>query len=388
MWGLRAARVFDGEVLHSGHPLVLVDGTRIAGLDLSGARPSADLDVVDLGDVTIMPGLIDSHVHLAFDSAADSVIDQIQAADDEELLRLMGENARRALRAGITTVRDLGDRNGLALRLRETSPGPEILAAGAPLTRRGGHCWFLGGEADDVAELRKAVADRVASGADVIKVMATGGTMTPGFRPDESQYDLAALRAVVEAAHEAGLPVTAHAHGAGGIAHAVRAAVDGIEHAFFIKGREFAPDWTVVAAMAESGVVVSTTSARLPAEYSPIHLTVRENFARMRREGVRLVCSSDAGVGRFKPHDCLPHGVIEFAALIGHTNTEALQAATTAAAEFCRVADRKGRIATGFDADLLAVGGDPVRDLRALLDVRAVYRAGVSTPTRTDPGAR
>src|SRR2546421_4615668 len=145
-WGLRAARLFDGEVFHAGAPLVVVSGGRISGVDLAAGGVSAGLPIVDLGDVTLLPGLIDAHVHLAFDPAGDAVT-QMQADPDEVLLQRMHRHAQAALRAGITTVRDLGDRSYLASVLRERcradpQAGPEILLAGPPITRSGGPCWL------------------------------------------------------------------------------------------------------------------------------------------------------------------------------------------------------------------------------------------------------
>ncbi|GGM79163.1 hypothetical protein GCM10012275_57210 [Longimycelium tulufanense] len=385
MWGLRAARLFDGVTLRPGRPLVVIRAGRIVDVDLSGIRPSADLHVVDLGDVTLLPGLVDSHVHLAFDPHGHP-FEQLRQEDDATVLDRMRTHARQALRAGITTVRDLGDRNYLGLSLRAeyesgADVGPELLLAGPPITRTGGHCWFLGGEADGVDGVRAAVAERVARGMDAIKVMATGGVLTPGWSPFESQYGLAELRAVVETAHEAGRPVCAHAHSGGGIADAVAAGVDVIEHGFFLRlhdGQGDAePDWRTVAAMVEAGVLVSTTTARRPEEKMPALVAkVRDNFGKMQREGLRLVCSSDAGVGPLKTHDCLPYGVIDFGALLGFAHAEAIAAATSVAAQACGVADRKGRVAPGYDADVLAVAGNPLERLEALLEVRAVFRAG------------
>src|SRR5215468_9675907 len=379
-WGLRAGRLFDGEVFHVGAPLVVVCGGRISGVDLAGSGVSPGLPIVDLGDVTLLPGLIDAHVHLAFDPAGD-VVTQMQADPDEVLLQRMHLHAQAALRAGITTVRDLGDRSYLALVLRERcwadpKAGPEILVAGPPITRSGGHCWFLGGQADTPEELAAAVAERAARGVDVVKVMATGGRITPGCQPYQSQYGRSELQLIADAAHRAGVAVTAHAHANPGIADAVAAGVDGIEHCFFRTEQGISLDLQTVAALAETGVYVSTTTARPPGPLPADSIQARENFARMHRAGVRLVCSSDAGVAPFKPHDCLPHGVIEFGARLGFTSAQALASATSLAAQACAAGDRKGRIAPGYDADLLAVAGNPAADLDAILHPTAIYRAG------------
>ncbi|MGW7579437.1 amidohydrolase family protein, partial [Streptomyces sp. NPDC054765] len=359
--------------------------SRIAGVDMTGAPPSADLRVLDLGDATLLPGLIDSHVHLAFDP--DDKSKQAMADEDADTtLARMHVHAGQQLRAGVTTVRDLGDRHFLAISLRDhyragREAGPEVLAAGPPITRTRGHCWFLGGEADGMAAVEAAVEERIARGADVVKIMATGGVITPGWGPHQSQYTRDELAAVTRAAHAHGRPVTAHAHGRKGMADAVAAGVDGIEHASFFTEDGVEPDWKTVAAVVEAGIFIGATEAWLPtgSMVAP-HMAKRveqrsANFARMHREGARLVCCSDAGAGPRKPHGVLPHGIIHLGSL-GLTNTEALASATTLAAQACRLADRKGRIAVGYDADLIAVADNPLHHLETLLDIRAVIRAG------------
>jgi imidazolonepropionase-like amidohydrolase len=382
LWGIRARCLFDGNAFVPGIPLVLVRQGRIVDIDLSGASPSAELPVVDLGAVTLLPGLVDAHTHLAFDPLGNPV-EQLQTDSDEVVLDRMRRHARQALQAGVTTVRDLGDRGYLSLIVRsecasQVEAGPAILASGPPITSPRGHCWFLGGEAAGVTGVRAAVAQRVARGVDVVKVMATGGGTTPGTQSHLPQYTVDELCAVVTTAHEKGKWVTAHAHGGGGIAAAVAAGVDGIEHGTFLTPTGAEPEWATVAAMAAAGVFMGVTAARMPdgAPPPPRVLTARECLPRMHREGVRLVCSSDAGVVSSKPHDCLPHGVAEFAAFAELSCTQALATVTSVAAQSCGVGDRKGRIAVGYDADFLAVGGDLSHDLTALSDVRAVFRCG------------
>jgi imidazolonepropionase-like amidohydrolase len=333
----------------------------------------------------LLPGLVDSHVHLAFDPE-ERTKQAMATQDDATIAARMRRHARQQLQAGVTTVRDLGDRGYLALSLRDTAVHephalPQIVAAGPPITRVGGHCWFLGGEADDVAGVRAAVAERVARGVDLIKIMATGGAITPGWLPHESQYTVDELVAATEAAHTSGKPITAHAHGTEGIARAVAAGVDGIEHCSFFTEDGVQPDWGTVAAMADAGVFVGATEAWL-AEGLMLapHLAERlerrsRNFARMRDAGVRMVCCSDAGAGPRKPHGVLPHGVVHFGGM-GWTNTEAITSVTVLAAEACGLAARKGRIDVGRDADLLAVAGNPLERLEDLFRVRAVWRAG------------
>ncbi|RSO03257.1 amidohydrolase [Streptomyces sp. WAC 06783] len=392
IWAIRAARLFDGHALRAGRPLVLIEGSRIAGVDMTGAAPSADLRVVDLGDATLLPGLIDSHVHLAFDPD-DRSKEAMADEDDHTTLTRMRRHAGQHLRAGVTTVRDLGDRRFLALSLRDhytagNETGPEIVAAGPPITRTRGHCWFLGGEADGVAAVEAAVEERIARGVDVVKVMATGGVTTPGWGPHQSQYSLDELAAVTRTAHAHGKAVTAHAHGRQGMADAVAAGVDGLEHASFFTEDGVEPDWKTVAAVVEAGIFIGATEAWLPtgAMVAP-HMAERvvqraANFARMHREGARLVCCSDAGAGPRKPHGVLPYGIIHFGSL-GLTHAEALASATSLAAQACGLAHRKGRIAVGYDADLIAVPGNPLQHLETLLDIRTVIRAGTIVSGRT-----
>jgi imidazolonepropionase-like amidohydrolase len=383
---LRAARLFDGvnsRVLE--RPLVMIDDGRITAVEGERIEPPRDAELVDLGDVTLLPGLIDAHLHLGFDASLKPVAQMI-ADDDATLLLRMRLAAQRALAAGITTVRDLGDRNYLGATLRDwfragNEPGPEIIAAGPPITVTGGHCHFMGGEADGELEVRRAVRARVKAGVDVIKLMATGGHMTPGTNPSLPQYSVAEIAAAVEEAHRLGRKLTAHAHGPLGIAAAVDAGVDGLEHCSFRVpgGREPRPE--LVERIAERHIAVCPTVGSKPSgsDANSIARQLAESFApileHMHRAGVRLVAGTDAGISPAKPHDVLPLGIAVLAQA-GLSNAEALRAATSVAAEALGVGERKGALQKGKDADLLAVGGDPTIDLAALLDVRAVFRAG------------
>jgi imidazolonepropionase-like amidohydrolase len=384
MLEIRGARLFDGETMVTNDPVLLVDGGKIAAT-ANGQPPADATDVIDLGDVTLLPGLIDTHVHLAFDASPDAV-DRLTSSTDDELLARMRDAASATLAAGVTTVRDLGDRNYLAVDLRDelaTDPtqGPEILAAGPPITTRKGHCWFLGGEADGVEGMRAAVRSHAERGVDVVKVMASGGELTEGSHAHLSQYGLAELRAAVDEAHLAGLPVTAHAHAGQAIADAVAAGFDSIEHCSFMTedGVEVLPE--VVNQVARAGVAVSATLGIRSVMQPPPNIAARiqgfiAGLRQLSEAGVEIVCGTDAGIGPPKPHGILPDAVRMLVEHIGWPTTDALRAVTSVAAHVCRVGDRKGRLAPGFDADILAVAGDPLTDPAALLDVRAVFRAG------------
>jgi imidazolonepropionase-like amidohydrolase len=381
---VRASRMFDGDRCF-GPSMVLIGGGRIVDVDTTGAAPPPHAEVLQLGrDVCLLPGLIDAHVHLALDASAD-VVAGLDAVDNGQLLAQMAKAAGQALRAGITTVRDLGDRSFLAVRLREQfdpcDPGPQIVASGPPITTRGGHCHFLGGVATGASELRAAVRERAERGCEVVKVMVSGGHLTPGSTPHESQYDLADLRLIVAEAHRLGLSTAAHVQGPRSVADAVRAGFDTLEHVTFVTDEGVAADPATIAAIVGSGAVVSATVGEVPGVGDlPIAIASRleiviESWARLHRDGARIVPGTDAGIRRSKPHDVLPYGLAALSGL-GMTNLEALRAATTVAAGACGLTGRKGQLIRGADADLLAVTGDPLRDIRALHDVVAVIRAG------------
>lgn len=364
---------------------VLIDGGRITAVRPRREKDPRD-DTIAFGEATILPGLIDIHQHLAFD-ASTNVVDHLQADSDTTLLLRMRLAAQRALGVGITTIRDLGDRNYLALTLRDwfaegLEPGPRILASGPPLTVSGGHCWFLGGEADGAEGLREAVRTHAARGVDLIKVMGTGGNLTPTLGPHESQYGLDEMRAVVDEAHAHGLPVAVHAHGGQGVADAVAAGADSIEHCTFFSADGVEADPSIVEALIASGRTVSATAAMLPGNAQGVpamaqrFVAIRANMTAIYQAGARLVCSSDAGVVPSKPHHVLPYGVAEFLPSIGMSNAEAIANVTRVAAEACGIGPVTGTVEPGKEADLLVVAGNPLEDIHAIHRVIAVFARG------------
>lgn len=380
MLALRAGRLFDGRRLLDP-PIVLIEGDVIVA---AGAAAPATADVVELGErSTLLPGLIDFHQHLCFDCRG-SLEEQVIGVTDDELQDRARGAAQRALAGGVTTLRDLGDRGWVTLALREEDGLPTILTAGPPITRPDGHCSFLGGGCATTEDLITAVRERVDRGCDLVKVMVTGGSLTPGWPMWASQFSAAELGLIVDTAHAHGLPVAAHCHGVDGTEQSLDAGVDSIEHCTFFTARgRTEPPAPLVERLAASGVTVSATLGHLPelprlpiAEANEPTLTVARR--RLHELGATIVVGTDAGIMEAKPHDVLPFALCELVAS-GFSPLDGLRALTSVAADACGLGDRAGRLAAGFPADVIAVDGDPLDEPRALAVVNAVWKAGRRT---------
>lgn len=386
---VRAARMFDGERLVDGGVTILLDGGRIADVHQGWVEAPEGWPVVDEPAGTVLPGLVDAHVHLCADAGGDA-LGRLADRPEADLDAVIESSLRAQLAAGVTTVRDLGDRRGAVLRWRHQGVRdnlPTVVGSGAPITSVGGHCWSMGGEASGVDGIREAVRLRAAAGADLVKIMGSGGVFTPGTDVTRPQFTDEELTAATGQAHELGLPVTVHAHALRAVEQALRVGVDGIEHCTCVTATGAHVPGEIADRLAASGMAVCATLGTDPAVVTPPEVVamaaraglseaaLRDGAVTLHRAGVRLVAGSDAGLGPAKPHGILPETLIEYVGG-GIPATAALAAATSTGAEVCGLERRKGRLRPGFDADLLVVAGDPTRDITVLRRPLAVYRAG------------
>ncbi|HET7874860.1 MAG TPA: amidohydrolase family protein [Methylomirabilota bacterium] len=368
---------------------VVVEGGRIAEVVEEARAPRGPR--VDLGGLTLLPGLINCHVHLCLGGEADPV----RPLRDEPLALTTIKalvRARQTVAAGITTVRDLGGREYCELAVRRAIQegvvsGPRILAAGRPVCMTGGHGHWLAREADGPEETRKAVREQLKAGADVIKVIATGGVMTPGVEPGSAQLTLEEMRAAVEEANKAGRRTAAHAAGAAGVRDAVEAGISSIEHGIYLTeeivarmrrdGVYLVPTLIAPAAIAAGGVAAGIPEfmVRKSEAVSAAHVA---SFQLALREGVLIAAGADSGTP-LNPHGSLVPE-LELMVKYGMTPLAAIRAATSTAADLLGLGATVGRIASGLTADLVAVAGNPAEGIQALGDVRRVWVGGRLLP--------
>jgi imidazolonepropionase-like amidohydrolase len=392
--------------LHAGHlldvktgkllpdqTLVIEDGRIIGAGATAEAKIPADAVRIDLPNATVLPGLIDAHTHLTMDPKFG--YEQLAISVTRQGL-IGARNARLTLLAGFTTVRNVGADGYSDVALRDAInagdvPGPRMLVSGPALGITGGHCdnnmlpfeyHAVGdGVADGISAVQHKVRENIKYGADLIKVCATGGVLSLGDNPQASQYTLEEMKAIVADAHRLGRKVAAHAHGAEGIRWAAEAGVDSIEHGSYI-------DDAGIAAMKEHGTYLVPTLylgdwmidnaglTRLPlpllAKAQEVIPAARKNIAHAFASGVKVAFGTDAAV---YPHGLNAH---EFAVMVrlGLTPLQAIQAATVNAADLLGWSGKVGSLETGAWADIVAVDGDPLKDVTTLERVKFVMKGG------------
>lgn len=361
---------------------------------------------VDLSRHACLPGLIDMHVHLTSETqpVVDSYRDRL-SSDPQDLAYRSVKYAQRTLMAGFTTVRDLGASDGLNVSLKRAIaageiPGPRMFTAGKSIATTGGHAdptnnlsHFLSekvgtpgpeeGVIDSPEEGRQAVRQRYKEGADLIKITATGGVLSQAANGQNSQYTEDELKAIVGTARDYGFRVAAHAHGAEGMKRALRAGVDSIEHgtlmddetiALFKKtGHWYVPTISAGRYVADKAKDPNYYSALVRPKAAAIGPQLQATFARAHKAGVKIAFGTDAGV--------FPHGenAREFGYMVeaGMTPLEAIRAATVHAAALLDQPGRLGSVEPGYAADIVAVEGDPLRDVKLLEQVKFVMKDGV-----------
>jgi len=388
---LSGARIIDGTGAEPvrGRSVVVENGI-ITGVVEDARAPRGN--GMDLAGHTLLPGLINCHVHLCFGAEADPVRplreEPLALTAIKALLR-----ARETARAGVTTVRDLGGREYVEIAARRAIQeglidGPRIVAAGRPVCMTGGHGHWLGREADGPDDARKAVREQLKAGADVIKIIATGGVMTPGVEPGSPQMTLDEMRAAIEEARKAGRRTAAHAMAATGISDAIAAGITSIEHGIYLTeeivahmrrdGTFLVPTLNAPAAIAAGGIAAGIPQfmVRKSELVVPPHVA---SFQLAHRAGVRIAAGADSGTPLNFHGSLLPE--LTLMVKYGMTPLEAIRSATVTAADCLGLAEVTGRVAPGYAADLIAVAGDPAERIEALADLKLVLVNGrVITP--------
>ena len=396
---LHCGQLFDAERgrLLGEHTLRIEDG-RIAALS---AGIEAVEDAIDLRRHTCLPGLIDLHVHLSNETNPQAYAEGFRLNPEDFAFRSVGF-AKKTLDAGFTTVRDLG--GNLALSLRNAInqglvPGPRIIAAGKSLATTGGHADTLngvsphhlhtigypgpeGGGINGPREARRAVRQRYKEGSDMIKLTATGGVLSFAKSADNPQFMEDEVEAIVRTARDYGYKVAAHAHGAEGMKRAVLAGVDTIEHGTYMsdevmtlmkeRGTWYVPTLMAGAFVSEKSKDPDYYPAIVRPKAAAVGPTISATTAKAYKAGVKIAFGTDAGV--------FPHGqnAGEFALLVeaGMSPAEALVAATRSAAEALGMQDEIGSLSVGKRADVVAVAGDPLQDIRLMQRVEFVMKDG------------
>ena len=390
---IRGERILDPEP--TAHDTILVRDGLIEAVDGWAALSPATVErVVDLRPLSLIPGFVDTHVHITGSGLVSAPVDMWTESPETHLLHAAA-NGLRALQEGLTTVRDVGAGNAVIFAYRDGTrrgviPGPRVLACGGALTRTGGHGHWWGLEADTGDEVRKAIRRQAKAGADSLKVMVDGGIdIRGGARPGLLYFDEAALSEVVREANDRGLMVAAHCLTLAGVRAAVGAGVQSIEHAIlFDVDRDAAVyDEALVDEIVRRDIVVAPGQAfahevftdpaaatTFPRNAELFH-TRLDHDARMLKQGVRMVVGTDSGwyATPFGKYHLAPE---LFAQRVGMSPLEALRASTSEAARSLRLGGEVGSLRPGLSADIVAVDGDPERDVTALARVKVTVNRG------------
>jgi len=367
---------------------MMVEGEKIIKIGkVSDLSENSNFKTIDLSGKFVMPGLINSHVHITMEPVGNSfaIID----SESDAMTSLRGvKNLKKTLELGTTYFRDLGGPVGIDLDLRNAVnkkfiEGPEFLAAGKVICMTGGHGWMTGREADGPVETRKAAREQLKAGADVIKVMATGGVMTEGVEPGSPQFTIEEMASAIEEAHKAGKKTATHAQGTTGIKNAIKAGIDSIEHGFYLDDEIFEMMkekgvFLVATLVAPYFIVENGKDGTIP-EYAVKKATDameahQESFKKAYKAGVKIAMGTDSGTP-YNHHGSAPHE-IKLMIECGMNPMDALVASTKGSAECLGITDKYGTIEKNKFADFLVLDSNPLDNIDTLFNINSVYKLG------------
>lgn len=383
-----------------GEMTIVVEDGKISEILKGYQAPASGSSTIDLKDKTVLPGLMDMHVHLEFETNPDRYL-QRYTLNEADIAFQSAVYARRLLMAGFTTVRDVGG-SGVNVALQKAidrgfAEGPKVYTACKSIAITGGHADPTNGAkkgiydypgpemgvADGPDECRKAVRQQVKNGADLIKITATGGVLSlarDGYRP---AFTLEEIKAIVETANDFGIHVAAHAHGDEGMRRAIEGGVSSIEHGTLMseatmdlmveKGTWYVPTITAGKAVADSALIENYYPDVVVPKARAIGPKIQSTFSKAYKKGVKIAFGTDSGV--------FAHGknALEFQYMVeaGMPAAEAIKSATVSAAELLGISSNVGTLTPGKQADIIAVNGNPLEDVSALQEVHFVMKKGV-----------
>ncbi len=382
----KGATIIDGTGVMPVQADMLVEGKTILEI---GNITADDVKVVDLSGKTVMPGMINSHIHITFEGDSPDP-NGLMAKESNAMITIRAmRNLKKQLRSGVTYFRDMGARDYIDIDLRNARnkqliDGPEFIVSGKYLTMTGGHGWNIGRQCDGCDEVRKAAREQLRAGADVIKIMATGGVLTEGAEPGSPQFTFEEIQAAVEEAHKAGKKTATHAQGSTGILNTVRAGIDSVEHGFYLtdeilelmlkKGTYLVPTLIAPYAIFQGGI-----EAGIP-EFA-VEKTTRvldvhaESFQRAYKAGIKIALGTDSGTP-LNRHD---KTAFELKLMVdnGMSTMDAIVCATKNSSLLLGIDSKYGTLEKGKIADFIVLDENPLENIEAILNnLNCVYKHG------------